>query len=607
MRLFLLAGILGGAIPVLAQSAQPSPTPAPTPVFDDAIVVTAAAVDEPQSRTPATVTVVGSAEIAVRQATEVGDLLRDVPGIAIARSGSPGHATSLFTRGTESNQTLVLWNGVPLNEPFLGGYDWASLPTEGVDRVEVVRGPFSALYGSGALGGVVQVLTSSTDSTSAHLEGGERGYARAGLAAGHTFGDFHLALAAHLRRGQGELPNDRYDGEGVEGRGEWAFSPGATLGLLLRRSSADIGIPLDNGVPTPRERQGFDDRQVALPLHGTTGRFGYEALLSENRTDLRFRNPDDPYGFTSADTETRTRRSRASGTYELLAEPGGATARLTLGGEWSRDQASNRSSFGVAFLDESRRSTGGFTELQATTEHTSWEVGVRRDDDQFFGGHTSPRLGVAFVLGRGWRLRSSYGEAFRAPSFAELFYPGSGNLALRPEKSRAGELGIEWQGRAVGLRLTGFENRLRDLIDFDPVRFQSVNVGRARTRGVEGEAVLRRGDLTLRANATYLDAEDLDTGTQLLRRPHQSASLSLQWAPARATLAATLRAVGERRDYPDVRLPGYSALDLAATWHTSELLSPYLRVDNALDRRYQEVAGYPAPRRRFAGGVALRF
>src|SRR5204863_2385383 len=174
-RILVLAGLLGGARPAFAQSVLPDSSSSATQVFDDAIVVTAAATDESKDATPATVSVIAAPEIAARQATTVSELLRTVPGLALAQSGSAGHVTSLFVRGTDSNQTLVLWNGVPLNEPYFGAFDWSSFATEGVQRVEVVRGPFSALYGSAALGGVVQILSGTPPGLGLRLEGGADG------------------------------------------------------------------------------------------------------------------------------------------------------------------------------------------------------------------------------------------------------------------------------------------------------------------------------------------------------------------------------------------------------------------------------------------------
>src|SRR3954452_12348049 len=167
----LIAGVLGGGLAARAQQ--------PVPVFSDSVVVTASADAEERQDTPASVTVLDQRQIQARQATDLSDLVSTVPGLAVVQAGSPGQQTSLFTRGTNSNQTLLLWNGIPLNDPFFGGANWQFVPLEGVDRVEVVRGPFSALYGSNAVGGVVQVLTGAQQGGSVHLEGGENNYGRA--------------------------------------------------------------------------------------------------------------------------------------------------------------------------------------------------------------------------------------------------------------------------------------------------------------------------------------------------------------------------------------------------------------------------------------------
>src|SRR6187397_1615363 len=214
-RILVLAGLLGGALPAFAQSPLPDSqsTHSAAPVFDDAIVVTAAATDESKDATPATVTVISAPEIEARQATTVSELLRTVPGLALAQSGSAGHTTSLFTRGTDSNQTLVLWNGVPLNEPYIGGFDWGSFSTEGLERVEIVRGPFSALYGSGALGGVVQMLGGAPQGFALRVEGGDHGWQRAGLVAGTKIGDLEIGASGHLQRSDGELENDFFDSD----------------------------------------------------------------------------------------------------------------------------------------------------------------------------------------------------------------------------------------------------------------------------------------------------------------------------------------------------------------------------------------------------------
>lgn len=606
-RILVLAGLLGGAFPAFSQSSPPSSISSATsqqsaPVFADTIVVSASVDEQPKDQTPATVTVITAPEIAARQATTVAELLRTVPGLALAQSGSAGHATSLFTRGTDSNHTLVLWNGVPLNEPFIGGYDWSSLPTEGVERVEVVRGPFSSVYGSAALGGVVQVLAGAPEGVSLRLENGDDGWVRGSLVAGHRAGNLDLGLTGHLQRGSGQLRNDFYDTSEAAANARWTFAPGMSIGVLARRNESSIGIPRSGATLTPHQQQDSNDSQIALPLRIEGGPWQLDGLLSQSSTDLIYKNPDDPFGYTRADTGTETNRARFAGTYRKRDG-----LSLSLGGDWARQKVTNSSVFGSNLDGTERRDWGAFGELRWSRGALTLDAGIRRDDDQAFGGHTSPRLGVRLQLPGAWSVRANYGEAFRAPSFSELYFPFSGNLALKPETSRGSELGVAWEPGAWTVRLTGFENQLRELIDFDFATFTSVNVGRARTRGVEAETGYAAPAWSARVNATYLEATNLEDGTQLLNRPRWSGNLVLGWSPRRWTLSGTWRYAGERRSYPYVALPSYSLVDFAAAWRVSDLLRPYARLQNVLDRRYEEIAGYPSPRRALVAGLALRF
>jgi len=212
----MLIGILGGVVPVVAQTPQPQST-----LFEEAIVVTASLDEEQESDVPAAVSVIEAVEIEARQATEVAALLASLPAMTVVQSGSPGQVTSLFTRGTNSDQTLVLWNGVELNDPYFGGFNWAFMPTEGVGRVEAVRGPFSSLYGGDALGGVVQILSAPREGADLQLEGGENGYRRGQVSASTNFGSTHFEVAGHLRRGEGRVDNDFFDGEALMARADW--------------------------------------------------------------------------------------------------------------------------------------------------------------------------------------------------------------------------------------------------------------------------------------------------------------------------------------------------------------------------------------------------
>ncbi|HEV8578401.1 MAG TPA: TonB-dependent receptor [Thermoanaerobaculia bacterium] len=602
MRRFLpilFAGLLGGGLPALAED--------PVPVFSDTVVVSAALDAEEREEVPASVTVIDQQEIEARQALDLPELLTTVPGVLAVRAGSPGQQTSIFTRGAESDQTLLLWNGIPLNDPYFGAINWQFVPLDGVERVEVVRGPFSALYGSNAVGGVVQVFSGSRRGGTLHLEGGENGYRRGGLVAGTDLGPVRLDAAGNVRRGDGELANDFFDAEEATVRTLWTLAPGVSLGVLGRANDSDTGIPLSGGQPTLHRQISWQEREVAIPFRVERGSWEIESQLSQTRFDSRFRDPDDPFGAIDSRTESEARRGRAVTTWS-----GGRDLWIAFGGDWERLEATNRSG-SLTQLDAARQRTwAAFGQASYGHGPVRIDLGLRRDDNDVFGAETSLRTGAIFTLAKGTLLRASYGEAFRAPSLGDLFFPFFGNPDLQPERSKSWELGLEREAGDWRFAVTGFESRQRNLIDFEPTTFVSINVGRARMRGVEGEVGFRHGIYSARLNGTYLDAEDLDAGTPLRRRPKHSASLLLTARPGDWILNLESRYVGDRPDFDEVTFatrdnPSYTRVDLAARWKALDWLSPYARIENAADEQYEEVLRYPTPGRTLIGGVAIDF
>lgn len=617
--LLLAAGVLGGAMPALSRAAVPR--------FSDSVVVSASLDAEARDEVPATVTVVDGQEIEARQDHTLADVIAAVPGLFVARAGAPGQQTSVFSRGANSNQTLLLWNGIPLNDPYFGDINWQFVPADGVARVEVARGPFSALYGSGAVGGVVQVFSGARQGGSFSMEGGDRGYVRGGLAAGADFGNTRLDVTGHVRRDDGRLGNDFFDSEELMARALWTARPGLELGLLARANDSATGVPFSSGLPTPRSRISWQEREVALPVRAESGPWTVDAQLAETRFGAGFRNPDDPFGFTASDTRSQALRGRAVVTWSparaAAGTPGGAPQpaawreagpglRLALGGEAERLEVTSSSSFGTALKGARQSTWAAFGEASYGAGPLHLVAGLRRDDNDVYGGQTSLRAGVVVRLARGTRLRASYGDSFRAPSLGELFFPGSGNPALRPETGNSIELGVDQEIGVWRFAVTGFENRQRNLIDFDNVAFRDVNIGRARSRGIEGEMEIRRGLLRVRLNGTLLDAKDQVRGLALLRRPRTSANLLATWRPGAWTLSGVARCVGVRADVDPSTFarrnnPGYLRIDLAARRRILPWLSPYARVENVADRKYTEVLGYPTPGRTVLGGLAVDF
>jgi len=609
-RRTLTLSLLLAPAPLLAQSLPPVAAE---------MVVTADTQPEPHWTLGVAATVIGADEIERSKGTSIADYMRTVPGLDVVQSGGAGAVTSLFLRGTNSTQALVLVDGVKLNSPFFGGVDISSLSTANLERVEVVRGPFSALWGSEAIGGVVQLVS--------RRDAGEKGFdARITGALGNGAamqGTADVAvrtgavtLTGGFRRmtADGDLPNEFFAVTNLSGGVEVALGEGSHAGLVLRRDSGVTGIPFSGGVATPYRKTTADTTTLAIPVSVALGtRTSLEVSFLASRDQPTFSDPDDPYGFTSSETGAK----RVGGRLVLSHEFG--ANRLSVGSDYERTSVRSADSYGVSLDGETTRTSSLFFEDRLSLVHDRLVVtaGLRRDDNSAFGAAWSPRGTVVFLVSPALKLRAAAGAAFRSPTTGELYYPFSGNPDLKPERSASVEAGVEIAiASGLWFETTLFLNDIRDLIQYDPQSFTNENVGRARTQGVE---MVLRGDLgggfAARASYTYLDATDLETGLPLLRRPNNRIAATVGrsfGSGSSAELSGTW--VGSRldRDASDftkiVEMPAYLRVDAAATFpRFLGALSPYVRVTNLLGASYAEVSGYPAPGRRFLAGLDVAF
>jgi vitamin B12 transporter len=580
------------------------------------IVVTASALPETVGSTPAAVTVVTKKDIDRRAARDLADILREVPGLTVSRSGSPGKATSLFTRGAASTQTLVMWNGIEINNPYFAGYDWGRFSTAGVEQVEVVRGPFSALYGSEAMAGVVNVLSTSNDSgVRGELQIGGRGLRNAALSGSYAGTSTQVNAAYEHRQDDGFDTNDDFRQNSASIFFKFAPSPTFSLGLGARHTAYDLGIPFDVNaagtalLPSLQRRQNGTELQVAVPLEKTFGPVSYDLTLSESRRRDDFNDPEDPFGIVSSSTESASQRAR------LTMQGQTSIGTLIGGGEWQRARVDDRSNFGVNLANNRRDARSLFLEdrwRSAGQKHLELSAGVRYDRFDTFGSQTSPRVAAAWIAGRN-KLRLAYGEGFRAPSVGELYFPFSGNRDLRPEHSRSVEAGYD---AAVGvdglLSVTLFSSRFRDLINFDNRSFLFGNIGRARSDGLElGMQAHVTRSVYAALSYTYLHRdEDELTGERLLRRPKHGGSAFLGWRSGPIEANVALIRSGARVDllpiapYSHVINGPYTTVDLNLQFH-SGAITPFAKIENLRNARYQEVFGYVSPGRRTI--VGLRF
>ncbi len=581
------------------------PLSAQQPTFSETVVVTASGEEESLEAVAAGVTVVDEEEITRSCETSLAALLRRSAGVTLLRSGLDGGVTSLFSRGTNSTHTLVLFQGIRLNDPYFGGYDWSLPLTAGIGRLELVRGPYSALYGADALGGVVQLFAPQSSGTSWQVLGetGSGGWQRYQGGMSWRSQSWDLGVHAVERRGSGTLANDDFWGKALTVSAGYHPLDGARLGVLLRASRSHTEIPFSGAKATPHRFTAAEENLVGLPwqlrLSPTVQVEGHLARVEGN---LAFRDPDDPWGYTAADTTKESWQGR------VVLRGDFGHHRVQLGSEWRRDEVTAGSSLGPALAAKKQTVRSFFLQDRwALPRAGELTAGVRWDKAGVWE-ELSPRVTWSWSWPSA-RVWVAVGKGFRAPSLGELYYPYSGNPSLQPERSRSVEVGASQRVGSWLLQLVPFASRITNLVDFDYGTWRFANIAGSRQKGVELSLERRKHHRLLRVAGTYLEAEDED-GQRLLRRPQWSGSCTLGETWAWGTGEVSLVYVGRRPDLDPVTFArvaqgGFLTANLAAQLFLSDLLAVTVRVENLADRAYQEVRGYPAPGRRIFAGLAL--
>lgn len=642
-RSLMVSFALGVAAPLGAQEHRDTVRLSP-------VVVTATRLPTPVTSLAATVTVLEGEELQARGVRDVADALREVPGVAIVRSGSYGALTSAFVRGGESNYVKVLVDGVPINDPG-GAVDLATLTTDNVDRIEIVRGPASVLYGSDAVAGVVHILTRrGAGAARGHVgvSGGTFGTvaAEAGFSGGVEAVSYGVGFAR--TRTDGILAfNNQFHHTVLSGSVRARPDARTDAALSVRYTDGAFHFPTDGaGNVVDRNAFRFQERLAGALEAGRflTDRLEGRVLLTLNDTDAgiddRPDGPADTLGFFAFQSVQALARRGADGRLNLHLG-GGHVVTVGAHLEEQRERSFNQSQseFGssTGSLDVERANRGYYAQLHARpAADLALTGGVRLDDNDAFGTFVTYRVGATYRVPSGTRLRGSVGTAFKEPTFFENFAASPfarGNPDLVPERSTTWELGAEQTFAAGRARLgaTFFSQQFRDLIQFtfappspgDPNFF---NVAAADARGVELEAqAVAAPGLTLSASYTYLDTEVQDAGfdagpagefvqgERLLRRPTHTLAAGVAYRVAgRARLAANLRYVGTRDDvdfavFERAALPAYATLDVAAETDVvragARRLAVTLRIANLLDETYEEVFNFPAPGRAVSVGV----
>ncbi len=559
------------------------------------------------------VSVIDADELASVQGADLTRALERLPGVTFSRNGGLGSATSLFVRGANSQQVLVLVDGVRMADVAApsGGFDFGTLLAGGIGKVELLRGSNSVVWGSDAIGGVLAVTSDTAPGVGASLEYGADDTLSAAANAGISGERYRLAVGGGYTRTDGisafsgGIEPDPFRQWHFSGTGRYDLSERVAVKLTGRYADSRVAY---DGYPAPfysfadtgeyqLTRQGSG--RAGLAWYGDSVTLDAGLALSDTR-----RAYYDPAFGTAPGFETAGRSWRADVKGSADLAPGW---QLVFGadGEWTR--------FATTYDPQrTARLLGGHGLLRYSGDRWQAAAGARIDDHDRFGSRVTFGGDAAVNLGDSWRLRASYGEGFKAPTLYQLYGYG-GNAALKPEQSRSFDAAIERGNRnsATHLALTLFRRDSRDLIDYrSPTGY--FNTARARAEGFEVELGVRPAE-TLSAFATYsyVRATDRTTRKDLARRPRHALTVGTEWVTPLAGLAlgADLRLVSDSFDDAGnfARLDGYALVTLRASVPVNEQVELFGRVENVADVSYQTALGYGTPGRSAYAGVRARF
>lgn len=571
------------------------------------------------------VQVIDRVQIERSQATSLQDLLRGRAGLDFSNQGGTGKITSLFLRGSNSNQVLVLVDGVRIGSATNGMPTLQDLPVDQIERVEIVRGPRSSLYGSEAIGGVIQIFTRSAgrglqqnlaitagshqlrQASAGFSNRGERGWisvqgshqrtdginACRGTAgdAGHPWG-----AGCHAD----EPDRDGYRTSSLNVRGGYALTGALSVEghVLDSNSFNEYDGSLFGGNEADNRQQVYGGKLAWTP--SDTFRLSTQLGRNVDQADAWFAGQD-PRTFAST---FDTRRDTASVQGDLQFAGG---SQLSIGADWQNERITSS----TAFDRRTRDNTGVFAEYQGQFGAHTLQASMRNDDNQQFGNHSTGSLGYGLALGNGLRLTANAGTGFKAPTFNDLYYPGFSNPLLQPEESRSLNLGVAQYADAWNWTFNAYETRIDQLIGYDS-GFALVNVAKARVRGAELTGSVSLAGFDISAQASLTDPRDHTAGSAthdnlLARRARRSGRVDVDKTYGALRLGITAAGYGHRFDDASntVRLAGFGTLDLRVEYALGDTWTLQARASNVFDRRYETIAWYNQPGREYQ--VTLRY
>ena len=583
-------------------------------------VVTATRREESVEKVTRFVTVLTREDIEKSGAVFVTDLLRALPGVTVTQSGPLGRTVGIFVRGMNANQTLIMIDGVQINSPTTGTAELADLTTENVvsveniERIEILRGPQSTLYGSDAMAGVINIVTKAGRKpfgAEARFEyGTHETFYETGVAEG-VWKKFAFSGSGSRLDTQGPGENDGFQDTRATGHAKINVTDNSNFDVAFHFYNALVGIEDGPFAQDPNRWQRA--REQILNNVYTIQLFDWweQSIKYSFFHDMLF--SVDPPNAGTTQTQSKFKLDSDRHTFEwqhnfFISD----FDVLTAGYEFEHGRSNNKT------FDRIIRNHGWFLQNELTLWKDLMIVGgVRIDENQFFGTKVSPRVSLGYWFNpTQTKLKGSFGRGFRAPTLNELFFPGFGNPNLLPEESWGWDAGFEqyfWNKKGSA-SVAYFHNAIKDLIQFTGIPLQAQNIAHARTQGVEMEGKISPLEsLEFRANYTYVDAVDTDTGKRLIRRPWHSGRAGLSYRLGKFQLNLDWVFIGVREDRtaissrpPREKNPAYTRLDALLSFDLNKHFQIYFRGEDLNNDHYDEVLGFDNPSTRFFVGTKAK-
>ncbi len=570
------------------------------------IVVTATRVEEPVEDVAQDVTVITAKEIKKHSYETISDILNDVMGIKIKEYGNRGNSSSLSIRASTAEQVLILIDGKRLNKPSSGQFDLNDIPVpvENIERIEILRGASSALYGADAMGGVINIITKRPDKpiNKARIQYGRFDTKNLLFTTSRKLDDFGYFFTLEREDSHGYRPNTDYELWNLNGKLTYDLSKNVNAVLNIDYGHKELGSPGSTGWPTPEARQWNESGFYGVTLNAKNSKFN----IYSHYNRIHYKNP--------SSFEDDTHKNYIRGVDGQTSFSLGEINLFTVGAEILEEKLHS-----TAVGNKKRRRIGTFLQDELFfTDSFIVTAGIRYDDYDT-GNRITPRVSVLYRLFPETTLRASAGKGYRVPTFNELYWPDMGwavgNPDLKPEKSTEYEISVEQKiNKYIRAKVLGFYKKVKDLIEWQevsPWRWMPVNIGKARIRGIEFETLAKVGLFEFMLNYTYQDPKDLEKDQIITDRQRHNLNAGVTYSNSKG-FSATLDGsyvsnytteTGNHKCYFILNTKISKTISLAEGIKGTF----YVKGKNILDKEYEVTKGYPMPGQQWMAGVTVEF